>query len=160
MRARGEDEGEGQEGGIEKRFRDAFKLSLPLLSLRFLSFSPPSGPKLLFFPATFKLCYLFTEFFPYFLLLLLLRPGIESYFQRKRRPIIKTFSPSLLPSVIQLPRLSIIPVHSIVILAINDRKNINGVPRGVTLKSKKEEESKNSWRDHDYIYIYIYVYFI
>lgn len=127
MRARGEDEGEGKEGGIEKRFRDAFKLSLPLLSLRFLSFSPPSGPKLLFFPATFKLCYLFTEFFPYFLLLLLLRPGIESYFQRKRRPIIKTFSPSLLPSVIQLPRLSIIPVHSIVILAINDRKNINGV---------------------------------
>lgn len=103
MRARGEEggggSGRGKMRGIEKRFRDAFKLSLPLLATIPLFLS---GPKLLFFPATFKLCYLFTEFFPYFLLLLL-RPGIESYFQRKRRPIIKTFSPSLLPSVIQLP---------------------------------------------------------
>lgn len=39
------------------------------------------------FSQTFKLCYLFTKFFSYFLL----RPSIESY-SLERRPIIKTFS--------------------------------------------------------------------
>lgn len=54
------------------------KLSLPFASILL---------RRKLFPETFKLCYLFTEFFSYFLL----RPSIESY-SLERRPIIKTFS--------------------------------------------------------------------
>lgn len=100
MRAR--DGGRGMGGGDRETVSRRFQIILAF-SLRFLSsfLSPlPPGPKLLFFPATFKLCYLFTEFFPYFLLLLLLlRPSIESYSKGKDALLLKLFPlPSFLLS--------------------------------------------------------------